>query len=280
MSGRTPGWWPSSPCQAAQKLEEKVREQEQTAAGVGLRMRIHAESGARASSTTSDGQAVEERITAVTFAAATPGPSFNMATGEMGQRLCYNCGGYLIFALRAPQGQLQAKEKFFDLVLATVQLDPAWEGRVTQVLVNMQAADSKGARDRSAIIAQNQKDIGNIINQTDEKPAEGAGRLRGAVQPIHTRRGDLQEPSHGRDGRTQQPVRPRVDEQRQRVHPDRFAGVRPKRGSQGQLDRSGADETVGPAARVTSGLGAQEAVLAVDQRRGVVARRSRNRGRA
>ncbi len=151
-----------------QKLQEKAREQENMAARVGMRMRIRAEAARARLEYDLNGQAVEEWVTAVTFAAATAGPSYDMATGRMGQTQFYNCGGYLIFALRAPQGQLASREKFFELVLGTVQVDPAWQGRVTQVLVNMQASDAKGVRDRSAIIAQSQKDIGNIINQTYE----------------------------------------------------------------------------------------------------------------
>jgi hypothetical protein len=152
----------------SQKLQEKAREQENMAARVGMRMRIHAEAARARLEYDLNGQAVEEWVTAVTFAAATAGPSFDMATGRMGQTLFYNCGGYLLFALRAPQGQLASRQKFFDLVLGTVQVDPAWQGRVTQVLVNMQASDAKGVRDRSAIVAQNQRDISGIINQTFE----------------------------------------------------------------------------------------------------------------
>jgi hypothetical protein len=152
----------------SQKLQQKARDQENMAARAGLRMRIRAEAARARLEYTLNGQAVEEWITAVTFAAATVGPSFNMATGQMGQTQFYNCGGYLIFALRAPRGQLSSSEKLFDLVLGTVQADPAWQGRVTQVLGNMQAADAKGVRDRSAIVAQNQRDIAHIINQTYE----------------------------------------------------------------------------------------------------------------
>ncbi len=152
----------------SQKLQEKARAQENMATRAGMHMRIRAEAARARLEYSLNGQAVEEWITAVTFAAATPGPSFDMATGRMGQTQFYTCGGYLLFALRAPQGQLASREKFFELVLGTVQVDPAWQGRVTQVLLNMQASDAKGVRDRSAIVAQSQKDISNIINQTYE----------------------------------------------------------------------------------------------------------------
>jgi hypothetical protein len=154
--------------EVAQKLQEKVQQQEAMAVRAGMRMRIRADAARARLEYNLDGQAVDEWLTAVTFAAATPGPSFNMATGRMGQTLFYNCGGYLIFALRAPRGQLQDRDRFFTTILSTVAVEPEWQARVTQVLLNMQAADSKGARDRSAIAAQSGRDIGNIINQTYE----------------------------------------------------------------------------------------------------------------
>ena len=47
------------------------------------------------------GQPAEEWITALTFASGTIGPSYNMATGGMGQTTYYTCGAELIFGLRA-----------------------------------------------------------------------------------------------------------------------------------------------------------------------------------
>jgi hypothetical protein len=153
---------------AAQKVREKAEQQQEMAVRAGMRMNIRAEIARARIAYSLAGRATEEWITAVTFSAATPGPSFNMATGQMGQTQYYNCGGYLIFAMRAPSGQLQAREKLFTLVLSTVAVEPEWQGRVTQVLLNMQAADSKGARDRSAIIAQSGREISGIIKQTYE----------------------------------------------------------------------------------------------------------------
>ena len=133
-----------------------------------MHVRIHADAARARLEYGIGGQPMEEWITAVTYAAGLPGPSYNMATGRVGQTLFYQCGGYQIFGLRAPQGQLQPKEKFLNLILSTVQADPAWQARVTRVQLNMQAADSKGAMDRSAIIAQSGRDTSDIIKQTYE----------------------------------------------------------------------------------------------------------------
>ena len=82
----------------------------------------------------------------------------------------------MIFGLRAPQGELNAKEKFFNMVLSTVRVDPQWQARVNQVLGNISAAETKGAADRSRIIAQNGRDISNIINQTYENTSKSHDR--------------------------------------------------------------------------------------------------------
>ncbi len=154
--------------EVAQKLQQEARRQEALSAQVGVPLQIRAEAARARLEYSLNGQGVEEWLTAVTFAAARPGPSFNMATGQMGQTLFYDCGAYLMYAMRAPRGQLQAQEKFFNLVLGTVQLDPAWQERVSQVVLNMTATDMKGARDRAAIIAKSQREISGIINETYE----------------------------------------------------------------------------------------------------------------
>jgi hypothetical protein len=154
--------------EVAQQLQEKARRQEADFARLGMRVRIRAEVARARLEYSQNGQAVEEWLTAVTFAGAVPGPSFNMATGQMGQTLFYNCGAYLIFGLRALRGELQSREKFFTMVLSTVQVDPVWQGRVGQVIANMQATDAQGARDRSAIISRSNREISDIINRTYE----------------------------------------------------------------------------------------------------------------
>ena len=152
----------------AQQLQEQARQAEQAAARQGIPVRVRADVASARLSYGVNGQPVEEWLIATTFSSGIAGPSFNMNTGRMGQTLFYTCGGDHVFGLRAPQGQLDAQESFFRMVLSTVRVDPQWQARVTQVIANMQAAEIKGARDRSAIITKSGQDIGNIISQTYE----------------------------------------------------------------------------------------------------------------
>jgi hypothetical protein len=157
-------------------VQQSIRQYEQQAAQAGLRTRITGDVGKVRIERAVNGQPAEEWITALTYASGTAGPTYNMATGGMGQTMYYTCGAELIFGLRAPKGELDAKDKFFMMVLATVRVDPQWQGRVNQVMGNISAAETKGAADRSRIIAQNGRDISNIISQSYESQQKGHDR--------------------------------------------------------------------------------------------------------
>jgi hypothetical protein len=159
-----------------QMVGQQIRQYEQQAAQAGLRMRISGDVGKVRLEHALAGQPAEEWITALTFASGTMGPSYNMATGGMGQTTYYTCGAELIFGLRAPKGELDAKDKFFMMVLSTVKVDPQWQARVNQVMGNISAAETKGAADRSKIIAQNGRDISKIINDTYESSSKSHDR--------------------------------------------------------------------------------------------------------
>ena len=149
----------------AQQLQQQARKDENIAALQGIRAQVRTDVSRVRLAYNSGGQAVEEWLTAETVAAGMAGPSFNMRTGRMGQAVYYDCGGYLVTGLRAPQGQLQPMEKFFLMVLSTIRLDPTWESRVAGVMAQMNADDSRAAMQRSAIATQYGRDTSRIINQ-------------------------------------------------------------------------------------------------------------------
>jgi hypothetical protein len=149
----------------AQQLQQQAHKDENIAALQGIRVQVRADVAQVRLEYSADGQEVEEWLTAETVVAGMAGPSFDMRTGRMGQAMYYDCGGYLITALRAPQGQLQPMEKFFLMVLSTIRLDPAWESRVASVMTQMYADDSRAAMERSAIATQYGRDTSRMINQ-------------------------------------------------------------------------------------------------------------------
>jgi hypothetical protein len=149
----------------AQQLRQQARQDENTAALQGIRAQIRADVARMRLAYSTDGQEVEEWLTAETVVAGMAGPSFDMRTGRMGQAMYYDCGGYLVTGMRAPQGQLQPMEKFFLMVLSTIRLDPAWERRVSAVMQQMNADDSRAAMQRSAIATQYGRDTSRMIKQ-------------------------------------------------------------------------------------------------------------------
>ncbi len=159
------------------EVQRQVQQAQAAAAQQGLRVRARGDVGRARLAYSVNGQSSEEWVTAVTYASGMPGPTYNMRTGQMGQTMYYTCAAEGVFGFRAPQGQLDAREKLFLMMVSTVRLDPQWHGRVVQVIANMQAADTKGAADRSKIIAQSGKDIGDIIHQTYENKKKSDDRV-------------------------------------------------------------------------------------------------------
>jgi len=149
---------------AAERLAEEARQLQLVAGRQGMRVNIRTDAGRVRVSYMLGGEPVEEWFTAMTSSTGMAGPSFNMRTGRMGQTLYYSNAADHVFAMRAPQGQLDAQEKFFRLVMGTVRVDPQWQARVEQVIANLQAQDIKGANDRSAIAAKAGQDMSKMIH--------------------------------------------------------------------------------------------------------------------
>ena len=159
---------------AEARMQEEAREAQRIAAQQGMRVNVRTSASRVRIGYALGGQPVEEWFTAMTTSVGMAGPSLNMRMGRMGQSLYYSSSADHVFGMRAPQGQLDAQEKLFQLLMGTVRVDAAWQARVQQVMANLQAQDSKGAADRSAIIAQAGRDTAKSIhdayqNATDSR---------------------------------------------------------------------------------------------------------------
>jgi hypothetical protein len=147
---------------AMQRMQEEASEAQQLAARQGIRVNIRANAGRVRVSDTQG----EEWFTAMTTSIAMAGPSFNIRTGRMGQAQYYSSTADHVFAVRAPEGQLDAQEKFFQMVLGTVHVDPQWQARVEQAIATLNAQDIKGANDRSAIATKAGQDMAKMIHDS------------------------------------------------------------------------------------------------------------------
>ncbi len=142
-------------------LQQQAHQTEQTAAQYKLQQRVRPDVVRVRVKYSANGRAVEEWLVVVTVVTATLGPSYNVQAARMTQAYTYNCKA-MVTALRAPEGQLDASEKFFDLLAGTYHVNPAWQSRVTGAAQAIQQTELKGIRDRSAIISKNADDIRNI----------------------------------------------------------------------------------------------------------------------
>ena len=136
----------------AKQVQDEARRLEQIAASQGMRENVRADASRVRVGYDVNGQPTEEWFTAMTLSTAVIGPVARM--GGMGQTWYYTNAADHIVGMRAPQGQLEASEKLFQLILGTMRMDPEWEGRVRQVIAQMMAKDASSAAERSAIIAQ------------------------------------------------------------------------------------------------------------------------------
>ena len=142
-------------------LQQMARRNEQSAARYNLRQSVRPDVVRARIRYTVNGQAMEEWITVSVIVTATLGPSFDTRTMRQIQAYSYNCAAYAT-GERAPQGQLDANEKFFDLLAGTYRQDPSWQAKVSGNAQAIQQIELKGVRDRSAIVAKNADDIRNI----------------------------------------------------------------------------------------------------------------------
>lgn len=159
----------------SRQMQDIARQSESASAQAGLRLTVRSDVARARLQSKVDGRAVEEWVTAVTLTQATPWPTYDMATMRQGQALHYNSWAHM-FDFRAPQGQLDASEKFFEMVVSTIQVDPVWQARINGVQNNIAAAQIKGAADRSKIISKSNSDISKTIIQGHEERSKATDR--------------------------------------------------------------------------------------------------------
>jgi hypothetical protein len=148
-------------------LQQQASQGEKMAVQYNLRQRIRPDAARARVRYNADGKALEEWIFVATVTTGTLGPSYNAQTMQMGQAYTYNNVAYITGA-RAPQGQLDQNEKFFELVTGTYKINPAWQAKVSGQAQAAQAIELKGVRDRAAIVSKNADDIRNIQRESYE----------------------------------------------------------------------------------------------------------------
>jgi hypothetical protein len=142
---------------AVQKQAQQLQQQAQQ---YGTRQRVYMDTARVRIGYDLKGSKVEEWLTAVVTTRQSVMPSMR------GQSSNYNASARLLFGMRAPAGKLDAQEKLFKAIIASMQIQPAWQARVGQVQQNIAATRAKGEADRARIRAQSAEDVRKIQNDS------------------------------------------------------------------------------------------------------------------
>jgi hypothetical protein len=97
-----------------------------------------------------DGAPVEEWITTVSMALGSPSND-----GRGGKR--YDNRAFMILAMRAPVGQLEANERLFNAVRGSIHEETEWENQFLQIVSQLSSAQQVERQKRDQIISQFQQ---------------------------------------------------------------------------------------------------------------------------
>jgi hypothetical protein len=140
-----------------------------------------------------DGQQVEEWVMAVSFAQVT-----SISTGS-GSTQGVDCRAIMLFAMRAPQGQLEANENLFRAIWSSVTLDSQWQGEYLKVVSQLKQAQEQNRAFRAQLLRQFQQHEIETINAVTANSMQGANQafqgtseLTRGVQPFRDPRSGSQ----------------------------------------------------------------------------------------
>ncbi|HEV3197878.1 MAG TPA: hypothetical protein VGZ73_08215, partial [Bryobacteraceae bacterium] len=161
-----------------QLMQQQARQTEQMATRYNLRQQVRPDVARARLRYNLNGKAVEEWVVATTVITGTLGPSYDVRSARMTQAFNYSCTATLS-AARAPEGQLDSSEKFFELIISTIRIDPSWQSRINQQASTMQAIEQKGIRDRVAINTKTANEIADIRRQGYENQQRSEDHIFG-----------------------------------------------------------------------------------------------------
>ena len=122
-----------------------------------------------------DGQ--EEWIVGSTLRMTMSMPSMSAAAmGQMGNARFQPTSSDKVYGFRAPKGELEANEALFERMVASVQVNPAWQQRISQTQNNINRINAKGASDRAAITRQTNNEIMQMQNDSWRRGQEANDR--------------------------------------------------------------------------------------------------------
>ncbi len=123
-------------------------------------------------------QGSDEMVMATTSITTIRGMSATAAAnGQMAYAMHYNSNASRVVGFRAPQGELQAMDRLYSAMLSSIHINPAWEGAVQRVILNIGQINLKGAQDRSRIWQNTMSEIGDMQMKSWENRQESQDRI-------------------------------------------------------------------------------------------------------
>jgi hypothetical protein len=173
-----------------QSMNSRARSLEQQSARAGQQLQFRADSARTRLKYEIDGHPVEEWVTAVSVAQAS-----TISTGS-GATQGIDCRAVMVYALRAPQGQLDASEKLFRMILSSVRREPDWQRQYLTIVAKIVGGATGAAADACANSAAISAARTRRDPRGDGKPATRRRSGLCGSGPVDSRRGAVSRPSH------------------------------------------------------------------------------------
>ncbi len=160
-------------------MNSRVQNLEQQSARAGQAVQFRADAAKARLKYDLDGQAVEEWVTAVSVAQASSVP-----TGS-GPTLGVDCRAVMLYAFRAPLGQLDGNAKLFEMIRSSLRMEQDWQRQYLAIVSKLAEAQQGQRIKRAQLIAQFQQKEINTIQSVVANSQRGANQaFAGADQII------------------------------------------------------------------------------------------------
>jgi hypothetical protein len=128
---------------------------------------------------TAGGRALEEWFAGAVQQIITPAPSY---AALMNGQMIYDAHQFSVtatylYSTWAARGELESKAKLFASIVASIRIDPAWQGAVEKVITNIGNAQIRGAAERSRIWSEASREISDIQRRGYEERQAVQDRL-------------------------------------------------------------------------------------------------------
>jgi hypothetical protein len=113
-----------------------------------------------------DGKALEDWITVVLVTRVFP----------QGRGAFYDCHAIDIMALRAPEGQLDANDKLFRVMISSIRPEQKWQAYSNGVIAKLYQAEAQKEATIDTMVAQFQQHVADVINGVTANAMAGANQ--------------------------------------------------------------------------------------------------------